>query len=70
MDQYGSDMDVMNPTDEAIDDGDGDIKDDGDIEPHLKALKATTRPIQPERSPRKRTGSVVLGKFYLFYYFD
>jgi hypothetical protein len=56
-------MNEMNPTDEAKDDGDGDIEDDGDIEPRLKA---TTRPIQPHIPPRKRAGSVVLCKFYLF----
>jgi hypothetical protein len=41
-------MNEMNPTDEAKDDGDGDIEDDGDIEP---CLKATTRPIQPQIHP-------------------
>ena len=43
----------MNPTDEAKDDGDGDIEDDGDIEPRLKA---TTRPIQPQIHPPPAKG--------------
>jgi hypothetical protein len=62
-------MDVMNPTDEAMDDGDGDIETAAATPPNLGIV---TDPFAPQRPPppRKRAGSIVLGKFYVFYYFD